>query len=433
MCRKRIFINYILLTFIIAMNALGADWSQWRGNDRNDITSEMSGFPEKWAPKRIWDKNVGKGCTSPIMVDGKIYVMGWQGEGDLNRNPMGTDTLYCLDAQTGKELWKQTYPCRYQSRIRIGDESQYGGPSSTPAFDLKTKYLYTLSIDGDLRCWDTAKNGQLVWSINLYDKYSIPQRPDVGRGKRDYGFTSSPLIQDDLIIIEVGSDEGTVMAFDKKTGQRRWASECKEPAGHTSGPVIITIDGVKCLATLTLKKLAVMRIDKGNEGKTVAEYHWQSDYANNIPTPAVIDNKILLTSGWNAKKTAFVEVSLNGNVVEIWRAKDFSQICSPIIYNGNIYMVDEQLKCLDITNGQTKWKGGNFGYGSCLITKDNKIIAFGNGQLVLAETNPSDNKYNELSIVKDIVPDICYPHVTFSNGIICCKDKSGNMVCFSVK
>ncbi len=133
------------------MNVLGANWSQWRGVDRDGVTSEESYF-EKWPPRRIWDKNVGKGCTSPVIIDRKIYVMGWLGEGDLDKNPIGTDILYCFDALTGKELWKQTYLCRYQSRIRIGDESHYGGPSSTPAFDSETKYLYTLSIDGDLRC-----------------------------------------------------------------------------------------------------------------------------------------------------------------------------------------------------------------------------------------------------------------------------------------
>lgn len=95
-------------------------------------------------------------------------------------------------------------------------------------------------------------------------------------------------------------------------------------------------------------------------------------------------------------------------------------------------MVDGQLKCLNLADGQTKWKGGNFGYGSCIVTKDDKIIVFGNGQLVLAEANPQENKYTEISSIKDIVPDICYPHIAFSNGIICCKDKSGNMVCFSL-
>ena len=438
---KYTYIRNIILTFIISVFAcisisgvaLGANWSQWLGSDRNGITTESSGWPSSWPPKMIWSKNIGSGCTSPIMVDGKLYVMGWQGEGDLGKNPIGIDTLYCLEAQTGKELWKQAYPCRYQSRTRTGDEGAYGGPSSTPTFDPQTKYLHTLSIDGDLRCWDTNKEGKLVWSKNLYDEYKIPQRPDVGGGTRDYGFTSSPLIQGKSVIIEVGDGAGTIIAFDKKTGQRQWASKCTEFAGHSSGPVSMTVDGVNCLATFALRKLVVMRTDKDHEGETIAEYDWQTNYANNIATPAVSGNAIVVTSSQNISKTALFEVSLGG-VKEKWNVREYSAVCSPIIYNGQIYMASEQLKCLDLTNGQRKWRGGNFGNGSCLITAgDNKVITFGNGQLVLAEASPSDGQYHELSSVKDIVPDICYPHIALSNGIICCKDKAGNMVCFSLR
>ena len=127
-----------------------------------------------------------------------------------------------------------------------------------------------------------------------------------------------------------------------------------------------------------------------------------------------------------------IEISLSG-AEKKWEVKDFSQVCSPVIHNGCIYMASGPLRCLDLATGQRKWQGGNFGHGSCLITAgDNKVIAFGNGQLVLAEAYPSDGQYHELSHVKDIVPDICYPHVILSNGIICCKDKAGNMVCFSI-
>ncbi|MBM3237787.1 hypothetical protein FJZ31_15975 [Candidatus Poribacteria bacterium] len=424
--------------------ALGADWPQWRGPNRKDITPESSGWPDSWPPKRIWSKNVGRGCTSPIIVDGRLYVMGWQGEGNLRENPIGTDTVYCFNALTGEELWKQTYSCRYQSRVRTGDEGAYGGPSSTPAFDPQTGYLYTLSIDGDLRCWNTKQKGQLVWPKNFYDEYNIPQRPPpsspsphAGRegvgGQRDYGFTSSPLIQGDLVIVEVGDNEGTVMAFNKRTGQRQWRSTCNEPAGHTSGPVSLTVQGISCLANLTLRKLVVMRTDKGHEGQTMAEYDWQTDYANNIATPAVFDNQIVLTSSQNVSSTCLVEVSLNG-VREKWRTREHSQVSSPVIYKGCIYLADGSFKCLDFETGQLKWKGGNFDHGSCLITAgDDKVIAFGRGKLVLIEAFPADNQYHELSSVKEIVPDVCYPHVVLSDGIICCKDKAGNMVCFSLR
>src|SRR3712207_1756411 len=78
--------------------------------------------------------------------------------------------------------------------------------------------------------------GAEVWSLNLYESYQVGQRPDVGRNtRRDYGYTTSPRVHGEWVIVEVGDDEGTLMALDKTTGERRWASQCRDEAGHTGG------------------------------------------------------------------------------------------------------------------------------------------------------------------------------------------------------
>jgi len=247
-------------------NLLADDWPQWLGPDHNAVTPESSGYPSGWPPKRLWNKNVGKGCTSPILAGGRLYTMGWSGGG--RGNPLGTDAVLCLDARTGAEHWRRTYPCRYQSRIRTGDTSAYGGPSSTPTFDPETGYLYTLSIDGHLCCWDTKRRGAPVWAMNFHEAYKIPQRPDVGRGKRDYGHPGSPLLVGDQVAVEVGDDSGTVMAFDKKTGRlevslnggirQRWSvrdhSKVCTPVIYKGR--IFTVDGtLKCLDLATGRRV----------------------------------------------------------------------------------------------------------------------------------------------------------------------------------
>jgi len=410
----------------VPTRSAGADWPQWRGPNHTDVTSEPSGWPRGWPPARLWAKNVGKGCTSPIVAGGRLYVMGWQGRG-----AKGADTIHCLDARTGAEVWKQSYPCRYQSRLKTGDEDAYGGPSSTPTFDPPTGCLYTLSIDGDLRCWNAARGGAPVWGMNLHETYKIRQRPDAGRGARDYGFPGSPLVQGDLLVVEVGSVEGTVMAFDKRTGRRVWRSECTEFAGHSAGPVAMTVEGAPCLATLALRKLVVMRADKGHEGKTVAEFPWATDFANNIPTPAVSGDLVAITSNYNRSKTCLLEIALSGPRQK-WIAPHFSKVGSPVIHKGRLYMADGSLKCLDLATGRLLWRGGDFGHGSCLVTGDDKVIAFGNGRLALVEAVPPDNQYHELGRVDNLFQATCYPHVALAGGLIACKDMDGNLVCFSV-
>ncbi len=410
--------------------ALGADWPQWLGPDHTGVTPEASGYPSGWPPARLWGKNVGKGCTSPIMAAGRLYVMGWHGKG--RGNPVGTDSILCLDARTGAEFWRRTYPCRYQSRIRTGDTDGYGGPSSTPTFDPETGYLYTLSIDGHLCCWDTRRRGTPVWGMNFHDAYKIPQRPDVGQGARDYGHPGSPLLVGGRVIVEVGDDGGTVMAFDKKTGRRVWTSQATEPGGHSGGPTPFVVEGVPCLANLALRKVIVMRIDKGHEGRTVAEFPWTTDFANNIPTPAACKNQLVITSDYNVSRMALLEVSLNGGIRQRWRLRDHSKVCSPVIHNGRIFTVDGTLKCLDLATGRRIWSGGQFGHGSVLVTAgDDRAIAFGRGRFALFDAMAPNCR--ELGRVENLFRATCYPHVAIAGGIIAVKDMDGNLMCFDTR
>ena len=410
-----------------------ADWPQWRGPGRTGISPEKSGWPKGWPPERLWSKNVGAGCTSPIIAAGRVYVMGWRGKGPLNRDPMGADTVYCFDAATGEEFWERTYSCRYQGRRRTGDQRGYGGPSATPAFDAKTGRLYTLSVDGHLTCWVTRQRGRFAWSKNLYDEYDVPQRPSVGGGQRDFGFTSSPLIMGGLVVVEVGARDAAVMAFDKQTGRRVWASPGYGPAGHTSGPMPMTVEGVSCLATLSLTKLVVMRVDEGHEGQTIAEHPWQTHYGCNIASPAIFGSAVLLTADYNLKKSRLLEITLKG-AREAWTSDSRALLSSPVIHQGRAYMAFRRFMCLDMAAGRLKWSGGSFGHGSCLVAAgDDRVIAFGNGRLALLDALPEDGKYRELSSVGAVVRDACYPHVALSDGIICCKDKAGSVVCYSVR
>jgi outer membrane protein assembly factor BamB len=411
----------------LASVSWAADWPQWRGPSHSDITSESSGWPGGWPPKKLWSRNVGKGCTSPIIVEGKLYVMGWTPGGPRG----GVDTLYCFNARTGRELWKQPYPCPRYGRFATGDEGEYGGPTSTPAFDKAAGLLFTLSTDGDLRCWDATQQGKPLWSKNLYDEYKVPRRPFVGGGLRDYGYTAAPLVRDDLVIAEAGAPEGTVMAFDKKTGQRRWASQYKGPAGHTGGLVPMKVAGKDCLAVLTTHDLVVMRLDNGHEGETVATTKWETHFICNIATPAAVDDRVVVTSCHSHKESKLFEAQL-GSLRARWTSGRYACASSPVIYRDRVFVINDALQCLDLATGALKWRGGAFGHGSCLVTTaDSKLIAFGARKLVLLD--PLADGYSELSRLDGVASATCYPHVTLSDGVLACKDRDGNLVCFSVR
>jgi outer membrane protein assembly factor BamB len=292
--------------------------------------------------------------------------------------------------------------------------------------------LFSLGADGDLRCW-RAEDGTPLWWKNLYDSYGVLQRPNVGRETRDFGMTGSPVVIGDWLVVEVGAREGTVIAFNTSTGEEVWRSDLTGPAGHTSGPTPIHVRGVPCVAALTLDRLVVLRLDEGHEGDIVAEFGWRTNYACSIATPAVDGNSVLLTSGYNQRRSSLLAISPAG-IRPVWTSRRYAVVSSPVIHGGRAFLVSGVVQCLDLATGDSLWQGGRFGDGSCIMASgDGRLIVFGNRRLALVEARPASGAYTELSRIDGVVPGTCYPHVALSDGLMFCKDRGGNMVCLDAR
>jgi len=403
----------------------GADWPHWRGPDRTGITTESSGWDEgAWPPPVMWTRQVGAGATSPIVADGLVYVMGWADD---------TDTVYCIDPASGQDVWTRSYGCPRYGRYHQGDEGHYFGPSATPEYDAETGYLYTLSLDGDLNCWNARGGGSHVWGVNLYNAYGVQQRPEIAGVVRDYGYTCSPLVHGEWVIAEVGSPEGTLMAFDKRSGVAAWASECTFAAGHTSGLVPMTVQGVPCAAVLTARGLLVARLDPGHEGETAATYDWQTQGATNIPTPAVLDDCIVLSTGYNVHKTARLRATLEG-ASPLWESRHFTRVASPVIHEGRVYLASQKLRCLNYETGALIWEGGSVGDdASCVVTGDGRLVVFAGRKLRLCEgAERSPGAYRELATVNGPDGGASWPHVVLAGGRVLAKDLVGNLWCLDL-
>ena len=402
-----------------------ADWPHWRGPNRNGIVTETSGWTGgAWPGPLAWTTSVGQGSTSPLVVGGKVYVLGWENEHDV---------LRCLDLKTGKPVWRQAYRCPLYGRHHLGDESVYSGPTSTPEYDPETGLLFTLSIDGDLHCWDPARGGALLWHVNLYQRYGVKRRPRVGQsGHRDYGYTTAPFAHRGSVIVEAGASAGNLVAFDQRTGRQLWTSQNRDPAGHAGGMSPIKVDGSPGLAVFTHRHLLVVRLDAGREGQTLAEYPWITDFANSIATPAVHDDCVVITSDYNHKAICKLRIE-PGRASRLWQQPFSSKVCSPIIAGDRIYWAWQRARCLDLRTGEQVWEGGQFGDpASCILTADDRLIIWGHrGKLVLAETDRrSPGKYRELAVQHRVFQSEAWPHVVLADGGLLCKDRQGNVKCF---
>lgn len=425
---RRVFGMALGLVLVATLSVRAGDWPHWRGADRTDVVDEDSGWDAgAWPPVEKWSANVGEGTTSPLVVGDRVYTLGWRD---------GRDTVVALDLNTGTVAWSQSYAAPQYARNSTGDQSMYSGVTPTPSFDVETGVLYTMNTDGELIAWDTKRDGARVWGLNLYERYHQPMRPKVGSsGRRDYGYTSAPLVYGRWIVVEVGSPDGTVMAFDKRTGDRVWASQYTGVAGHSGGLVPMTVEGVPCLAVLTVDGLLVLRVDAGNEGKTVATYPWLTEFANNNMTPAVIGSDVLISSGYNHQRMVRLHVTL-GEARSVWAITEFTKTCSPVVYKGSVYWSFKGLRCVDAASGKVRWEGGKFGdVGSCVVTRDGRVIVWANdGDLALAESNEGTHGgLKILSTKNNVFRAYAWPHVVLAHGRLICKDGQGNVKCFDLR
>jgi len=408
--------------WLIAAAAPAADWPHWRGPNRNGTTPEDSGFDKGgWPPEGpAWKANVGGGGTSPIVVGDRVYVMGRSGN---------QDCVYCLDATDGAVVWKQQYPCPPYGRVSTGDKDAYKAPCSTPEYDTDTKYLYTLSVDGDLNCWDTRADGRKVWGFNLYDKFRVGQRPNTGGGVRDYGYVSSPYVWGELVLVEVGSKEGNVMSFGKRTGGTPvgtpvWKSQNTDPAGHAGGMTPMIVQGIPCLAVLTVHRLNIMRMDKGSEGKTLAAYPFEARFAANLVTPSAWKDLVILSTHVGPGDD-LVHVT-PGSARRVQRGPH-SEVGTPIYHDGRVYRCSGSLEGWEMTADKSHklWTGPKLGNGgTAILTGDNKLIAKGRSRVVLCDL--SGKTLSEFKSVGG------WPCVVFANGRVYCKDNDGALQCFVV-
>ena len=224
------------------------------------------------------------------------------------------------------------------------------------------------------------------------------------------------------------------MAFSRRSGERVWVSQYKGSAGHTGGIVPINVEGVSCVAVLSYEGLHVARLDASQLGKTVAIYPWSTDFANNIATPAVHDSDVLITSGYNHDAIVRLHITLQG-ATKVWEQPFASKICTPIIDRGRVYWAWQSLHCLDFETGKQHWQGGEFGdAGSCVLTADARLVVWGGrGRLSLVDTEDHAAKgFKELARLDNVFSSDVWPHVTLAGGRLFCKDRLGNLKCFSL-
>jgi outer membrane protein assembly factor BamB len=371
-----------LLLFFSATFAIATDWPQWRGPERNAVSRE-AGLLQEWpsgGPPRAWiSKEAGRGLGGPAVVGDRIYILGALGD----TNPL--EHLIALDAE-GKKLWATPIAKAYDFK---GNEWSLG-PNSTPCVD--GRLVFALGSQGVCICVDDT--GKERWRKDLVKDMQGRVNPVTGEGL-GWGYSWSPLIADDLVVIAPGGNNGLLAALDKTTGTVVWQTTTIKDECTYSSPMLASFGGVSQVVYVSQKKVY---------GAALKDGAWLWSYEKKLqaeeivaPTPIIHDDCVLISASMAGSELIRVSKKETSFTTEaVWSDKKLANLHGGVVLVGqHLYGSHEMRswKCVDFATGAMAWESRQPGVGS-LVFADGCLYCASqdDGTISLAEASPKEMK-----------------------------------------
>lgn len=313
------------------------EYSDWRGPSRDGIYPE-SGLLKQWpeqGPELLWSyEGLGFGHTTVAVANNKVYVTG------VKDSAQSMGTIFTFDL-SGNLLWERDYGTDFTDN--------FIGTRSTPV--VVDEHIYLESGAGAIYCLN-AENGVEVWSTDFIKDLGVDS-------VIQFGYAESPLIDGDHLICVPGGKENNVVALDRFTGEKIWASQgFGEPATYNS-PILIEIGTQRLVIAMSASSIMGIDADNGDMYWRLEQTQGNKIHAN---TP-LYSNGNLVISSVDAKSTSgLVQIQLSdgGRKAEVaWRNKKFRNLL------GGIVKIDS---CI---------------YGSTAMGKDWQVISWNTGEMLV--------------------------------------------------
>jgi outer membrane protein assembly factor BamB len=351
--------------------ASAADWAQWRGPQRNGISSEtglLSEWPEG-GPPLVWHaKEIGDGYSTPAVVGDRIYLISNQGTDD--------EYVQALSASDARQIWRTRI-----GKVGPNQGPQYPGSRGTTTVD--GKLLYALGSDGDLACIET-EDGKVRWAKSL--------RSDFGGVPGKWAYSESPLVDGNKLLVTPGGAEATIVALDKQTGETIW--KCAAPEADEAGYAsIITVNagGKKQYVQFLAKGLVGVDAESG---KLLWRYDRTAQGSPaNIPTPVAADE--LIYSAASRSGGGLVKLGVDGDAIKAdqvyFEPKMPSSIGGSVKIGDYLYGTNSQgLMCVKFDTGEVKWQNRSVGAASVLAADGRLYVNGDTGDVALVELTPDE-------------------------------------------
>jgi outer membrane protein assembly factor BamB len=344
-----------------------AEWPGFRGPERKGIVTGVQ-IKTDWSaspPVELWRRPIGPGWSSFAVQGDRIYTQEQRGEEEI---------VACYHASTGKPAWK------HRDAARFWESNAGAGPRATPT--LANGRVYTLGGTGIVNTLD-AGTGAVVWSRNA--------ATDTGAKTPIWGFSGSPLVLGDLVIVAAS---GALVAYDRATGEPRWFGP-KGREGYSS-PQLATIDGVE--QVLLLSGTGLVSVSPA-DGKVLWEHAWKGYPIVQPAQTADGDVLIAVSEGSGTRRLSVTHGPDGWTSQERWTSNGLKPYFNDfVVHEGHAYGFDGSiLSCIDVADGSRKWKGGRYGNGQLVLLPDQDLLLVlsEEGELALVKATP--DQFTELA------------------------------------
>jgi outer membrane protein assembly factor BamB len=391
-------------------NLCADDWPQWLGPRRDGTSAEkglIKALPEKGPPK-VWEKNVGEGFSGPVIVGDRLILLHRLGDKEV---------VESWEAATGKPGWKFDYGCTYVDNYNAGN-----GPRSTPA--VAGKRVFTLGVEGWLHCLD-LETGKKIWGRNIVEEYKVPEN--------FFGVGTSPVVEGDLVLVNVGGKKAGIVAFHTGDGKEAW--KATTDGASYSSPVAATIAGKRSAIFFTRE--GVVLLDPA-DGKVRHAQPWRSrERASvNAATPLVVGDLLFFSSSYETGALT-LRVGKEG-VKEVWSGDEImsNHFATCVHHQGFLYGFDGRqegtpsLRCVELATGKVKWTKEKYGCGSMVVAEGHAFMLLEEGDLVLLELSPEG--YRERGRAAVLWNPPCRAQLALANGKLYGRDGK-RLVCWNVQ
>lgn len=391
-------VGVVALTVATATQTPVPEWSQWRGPNRDGVSAE-TGLLKDWpkgGPPQVWrTTGAGNGYSSFSTSNGLLYTLGARGNAEY---------VMAFDRATGRKAWEHLNGRRFQNDR--GD-----GPRSTPTVDGNR--LYVLGGSGDLTCLESA-TGKRIWSINLVQKF--------GGVNPYWGYSESPLIVGDRILVNAGGSRASIVAIAKADGATLWQQPGDE-AGYSS-PMLLRTGSLQQVVFFTGER--ALAVD-ARDGRLLWSHQKASNRTANVATPIVRGTRVFVSSDYGTG-AALLDVRAAGNIAsatEVYFTRDMrNHHASSVLVGDYLYGFSSSiLTALRFDTGEMAWRDRSVGKGSLIFADDRLILYSERGVVGLAEASSAGyREHGRFTLAQQSGVDT-WSHPIVAGGLLVVRDQ----------